>query len=270
MLDLTLTPNEIAIVALIGLIAGIVGGLAGIGGSLVMIPGLALVLGYDDESHSRHHAFMGGAMLVNVLVSAPAALSHARAGAVRMDLVRIILPVMVVTIVLGVWLSNQLSGERLKILLAGFISIYCVMNLLKVARRQGEPALSDERTFWALRGGIGGVTGLIAGLVGIGGGIIMVPALQLLAGVRLRHAIGSSSAIMAATAAVGAAMKVGTLSSVGRTPMEALAYAAALGPLAFLGGFIGAKLTHALPLQWVRVVISVLLLAAAAKLAGIW
>lgn len=259
---------DIAAVAMIGLVAGVIGGLAGIGGSLIMIPGLALVLGYDDESHSRHHVFMAAAMVVNVLVSAPAGIRHARAGAVRMDLLRVILPVMLMSIVVGVLVSNRLSGERLKILLALFISVYCVYNLVKAALRHGDPDVSLERRGWPVLGSIGGVTGFLAGLVGIGGGIVMVPALQMISGVRLRHAIGTSSAIMAISAVLGASMKVGTLESVGRSWTEALMLAGVMGPLAFLGGWVGARLTHALPLQGVRVVISILLLAAAARLAG--
>ncbi len=265
-----MTPTEIVIVAIVGLVAGLIGGLAGIGGSLVMIPGLALVLGYDDETHSQHHVFMAAAMVVNVLVSTPASIRHARAGAVRFELFRVILPAMLISIIVGVFVSNMFSGERLKILLAAFIAIYCVYNVIKAALRHGDPDLAGERKPWPLLAGIGGITGFLAGLVGIGGGIVMVPMLQMIARVRLRHAIGTSSACMAISAAFGASMKVYTLGEVGRSSMEALAYAAAMGPLAFLGGWLGARLTHALPLQGVRLVISVLLLAAAARLAGVF
>ena len=61
--------------AVIGLVAGWVGGLMGVGGSLVMIPGLTLLLGSE-----RQHLFQATAMIVNVAVVGPAALKPARRG----------------------------------------------------------------------------------------------------------------------------------------------------------------------------------------------
>jgi uncharacterized membrane protein YfcA len=74
---------------------------------------------------------------------------------------------------------------------------------------------------------------------------------------------------MCLTAVVGAGFKVGTLPEHGLSILDAFALAALMGPSAMLGAWLGAKLTHALPLGWVRGVISVVLLAAAAKLAGV-
>ena len=67
---------------------------------------------------------------------------------------------------------------------------------------------------------------------------------------------------------VGAALKLGTLSAVGRTPMEALALTAAMGPTAVGGAMAGAALAHRLPLRWVRLAITALLLAAAVRMAA--
>lgn len=264
-----MTPTQVIFVALIGLIAGVLGGLAGIGGSLIMIPGLALLLGYSDASHSEHHLYMAAAMVVNVLVSAPAALRHHKARSVRLDLVRIILPTMILTILAGVVVSNMIDGTRLKLFLAAFIALYAGATIVKVFRKQAEWSEADQRVTPPKLIFIGSSTGFVGGLLGIGGGIVMVPMLQSITRVPLRQAIGTSSAIMMVTAIAGSALKLSTLASQGQSPYRALWMAVGMGPTAVVGGWLGAKLTHTLPLQWVRAAISTLLLIAAAKLADL-
>ena len=90
---------QFLIVMAIGLGAGLIGGLAGIGGSLIMLPALAIVLGYSDEARTEHHLYMAAAMCVNILVAVPAAYQHHRKGAVRKDLVKVLLPSVGVAIV---------------------------------------------------------------------------------------------------------------------------------------------------------------------------
>lgn len=260
--------QQSALAAIIGLVAGIIGGLAGIGGSMVMLPGLAIVFGFvGDPEHARQHVYQAAAMTVNVLVALPATISHARAGALRRDLVLGLLPWMSAAILAGVLISNLVPGEQLKLGLAIFIGGYCLWNVYRVIRPRGphepEPAPPRRSTLAA----IGVVAGLVGGVLGLGGGVVTVPMLQLTARVRLRHAIAASSATMVLTAAIGAALKLGTLGEHAREASEALWLALAMGPMAVAGALVGAALTHALPLRWVRLTVSVLLLIAAVRMA---
>jgi len=261
---------DILVTALIGLSAGVIGGMAGIGGSIIMLPGLGLLLGFSGAERVEQHSYMAAAMMVNALVAAPAAVRHHKSKAVRFDVAKVLLPAMGLAIIAGVLLSNRFDGVWLTRLLAVFIALYCVSNLVKIALREGEHESVERSEVKPGRtAGVGAVTGMCAGLLGIGGGVIMVPLLQTVARVPLREAIGTSSAVMCITAVIGAAFKVGTLGGHGLPIVDAVALAALMGPSAMLGAWLGAKLTHALPLAWVRGVISVVLLAAAAKLAGL-
>ena len=262
-----MTVPEMLIAGLIGLTAGVLGGLAGIGGSIVMLPGLALLLGYSDEAKTDQHLYMAASMSVNVLVAVPAAIRHHIAGVVRIDAVRVILPTMACAILVGVWLSDREPGVTLRLLLAVFIAAYCVLNLVRLVRKKGETTVADERTDWHRLVTIGAITGLVAGLLGIGGGVLMVPMLQIFCRLPLRQSIGTSSAVMCLTALVGAIGKMSTLHTHGLEVGDALLLVLALGPTAMVGAWIGAKLTHKLPLPVVRGVISVLLLIAAIKMA---
>jgi len=263
------TPQDAIWSAVIGLIAGLLGGLAGIGGSMVMLPGLFLVFG-DNAEHSRQHLYMAAAMVVNVVVSIPATYQHWRAGAMRRDLAEWLLPTMTATMVAGVFASNRFEGDALRIMLAVFITAYCITNIIRAVRPIPGDDRPPERGGAGLLIGIGSITGFIGGLLGIGGGVLMVPALQLLRRVRLRHAIATSSLVMCITAAVGAALKLMTLDQHGHTPTEAWWLVLAMSPGAIAGAMIGAALVHALPIRIVRVLISALLMVAAAKLAGLW
>lgn len=264
-LDLTLVHALEA--AALGLIAGVVGGLAGIGGSMIMLPGLGLFLGYDEPERTVHHLYMASAMIVNVLVAAPAAWRHTLAKCVPGPIVRVVLPSMTLAMLVGVLLSDQIEGERLVLILAGFIAGYALLNLFRVVRPRKTPASHPPWPHRGLLAGIGGVTGLVGGLLGIGGGIVMVPLLQILARTPLRLAIGASSAVMVLTALVGSALKVWGLPSHGYRFTDALLLAAAMGPTAVVGSLIGARLTHTLPIKAVRLIISLLLLTAAARMA---
>ncbi len=265
---------QLALAGLIGLIAGIFGGLAGIGGSMIMLPGLAWVFGYPDGRASLHHVYMAAAMSVNVAVAVPSAIRHHKAGAVRVDLLRVILPSTVVAIIGGVLLSNRVDGAQLRLMLAGFIVFYCVTQLIALFRRHdkedGQAAKDPERAMPLRLVLAGALVGLVAGLLGIGGGVLMVPILQVACGVKLRHAIATSSAAICLSAAFGASLKLWTLSGHGESAGTALALALAMAPTAVLGAWIGAALTHSLPLRAVRVAIIVLLVVAASRLAGLW
>jgi hypothetical protein len=262
---------ELLPIAAIGLGAGVLGGLAGVGGSMLILPALGLILGYPDPKGS-HHLYMAAAMATNLVVSIPAAWRHWHAGAVRTDLVGTLVVATGSSLAAGVVISNRVSGWSLMLMLAGFQVCYCAWTLWLVARGLPEPGPEGERVTRGRLVGSAGATGLTAGLLGLGGGVLQVPLLQVLCGLRLRQAIGTSSAVICLTAVVGAGLKLwalpglvqtaGSASAVGR----ALELAAMMTPGAVIGALLGATLTHKLPLAAVRVLIVTLLLASAATL----
>jgi uncharacterized protein len=251
----------------IGLFAGVLGGLAGVGGSMIMLPGLHLMFG--EPTPSAHHLYMAAAMTVNIAVSIPAALRHHRHKAVRTDLLRPLVPITAVAMVIGVLIGNLFQGDSLRLALAGFLIVYCLMNIRHVLRRHQEPLREHERTSRGRLALAGAASGFVGGVLGLGGGVILVPILQTMCKVPLRQAIATSSAVICITAVIGAGAKLLTLDQQGESAAHALMLVLAMAPAAVLGGTLGAKLTHALPLRMVRVVITVLLLLAAAKLMGV-
>ena len=170
--EVTISAQNLAIIALIGLAAGLLGGMLGIGGSIVMIPTMSYVFGYDQ------HLYQAAAMVANVAVSLPAARRHHQAGAVKWDVVRFMIPAAVLFAFFGVYVSNLpvFSGQNGGLWLGRVLAMFQVyvigMNLMKMFSKQKDFTLEDAKTSKPASGVLGGVMGFTAGLLGIGGGAI--------------------------------------------------------------------------------------------------
>ena len=157
----------------IGLIAGVIGGLTGLGGSIIMLPGLAILIGFNDESHAEQHTYQAAAMAVNFLVAVPAIWRHTHAGTVRKKLLIRLLPPAVLFIIVGVLASDQIAGDSLVKILAGVIVVMVLVGELgrMLNKAQKNPLDDDERIRKSTPAivGTGIATGFLAGLLGIGG-----------------------------------------------------------------------------------------------------
>jgi hypothetical protein len=83
---------------------------------------------------------------------------------------------------------------------------------------------------------IGLVSGVASGLFGVGGGIIMVPAMMMLMGVPIKTAVGTSLAVIIPTAIIGTCKHF-------HQHNVSWPLALSLAPTALVGGYLGAWLT---------------------------
>ena len=115
---------------------------------------------------------------------------------------------------------------------------------------------------WALllAGAIGLVAGVLAGLFGVGGGILFVPTLTLVLGLTQIHAEASSLLAILPTAVAGA-WRQRRYGNVRWRP------ALILGLSAVIGVEAGVQIAEALPEHALRRLFGVLMLAVAAQLA---
>lgn len=250
---------EYLYLAIIGLLAGISSGLLGVGGSIVIIPCLALL--FPQQPYHQHAA---AAMIVNSFASALAAWRHYRVGYVQIAVVVRMLPAAIFGICLGVRLSNLrlfTAGhpEYLSRILGVFLIYVAVMNIRKLfgSGRDDDSHSAELPALGASWRALipGFVMGIPAGLLGVGGGFIAVPAQQIMIRTKLRNAIANSSSLIIFSAAVGAVYKNWTLSTVeGATVQQSLWIAGLLIPGAIVGSYLGALLMHISPIRVIRTV----------------
>ncbi len=269
----------VIILAVVGSVAGVLGGLLGIGGSIVMIPAMLFIFG-DRFGPEGMHLFQAAAMIVNFFVAISSAYRHYKAGALFAPTLKGMIPAAAVGSVAGVFLANLFTaGDTIWLvrIFGGFMLYVMAYNVWRMIRKQmGKPGL--DRTPPASRAGgwraglVGVPVGLGGGLLGIGGGVVAVPLQQMAMKMPLQRAIGNSSATIVFVALFGAIAKNVTLGQhvgAGGDPFsvwQSLTIAGVLIPTAFVGAYIGAHLTHTMPLGALRVAFAGLMLYAGLRL----
>jgi uncharacterized protein len=221
----------------LGLAAGTMGGLLGIGGGVLIVPGLVFFAGLSQ--HKAH-----GTSLVSALAIAVAALvRYSVGGNVDWLLAAGIAAGGVGGAILGARTANAIKGPALRRVFAVFllmVSVRMVLTGLSAGPAQAAShhvLASSTAVYWGIVLGTGVVTGFASGLLGVGGGIIMIPAMVLLLGLPQIRAQGISFAAMIPTALSGIRMhhRAGNVDlSVGKWT--------ALG--AAVGAVLGATLAH--------------------------
>jgi uncharacterized membrane protein YfcA len=107
---------------------------------------------------------------------------------------------------------------------------------------------------------IGLLAGILSGLVGVGGGILMIPLLIIFLGLTQHQAQGTALFAMLPPIGILAAMNY---YKEGFVKWE---YAAVIALTFVVGGYFGSKLSISLPEQTVRKVFGVIMLIGAIKL----
>jgi hypothetical protein len=267
-----MTLFDAAALLLLGLAAGWVGGLLGIAGSILMIPGMGLLFG-DDQFHLHQAA----AMLVNVFVVAPAVWQHARARAIDPGVVRWTIPAAVAGALGGVFLGNRRlfrgPGQGWLQLLFEALLAYEVFehgrrlwNGRRAADLDDPRAANRPHSALRLIGLVGLPTGGLGGLLGVGGGLIAVPAQQAFLRIPLRQAIANSAATIVCSSAIAAASKNASLGVHHLSFASAATLAAFLIPGALVGSWYGGGHVHRWPIRTLRFALVILLSAAAFQL----
>lgn len=256
------------ILSAIGVVMGLFGGLLGIGGSVVMIPALVFAFGENQ------HLYQGSAMICNFFVGASAVLVHKKAQVLVTDVIKWLVPAAAFGIIVGVGISNSpifaLDNSYLLARIYGFFLLYVIVyNCLRFRKPRGGVDgfdVSKIRRSVPLTVLCGLLTGIPAGLLGIGGGIVCVPAQQFFLRMPLKRAVSNSAAVIASIALVGAFYKNMTLPQHGIAIVESLKISAVIIPGAIVGAFLGGLGVHKLPSGVVRTVFVLLAALACYKL----
>lgn len=204
---------------LAGLATGVVLGLFGSGGSIIALPALLYLLEVEPKA----------AIAMSLGVVAVSALDNWRRGLVD---VRVALVFGLFALVMYAAAWRMLKPLRLAAPAGGVISVGGGAAALGGCREFSSPCMGHI----ALHG-IG--VGVLTGLVGVGGGFLIVPALVLLSGIPMKTAVGTSLAIVAAKSYAGFAGYLGAV------PIDWLLMGGFTAVTVF-GSFLGARFSNRL------------------------
>lgn len=186
--------------ALVGAAAGLLGGFFGVGGGIILVP-LLVWLGLGRH---RAHATSLASFIV---IATAGAISFGVAGAIDIRFGLAVGLGGVAGSVVGATLMSRLSSRTLAIV---FATVLLVAGLRMVFGGDPLPGTTELQLTSQLlvAVGVGMVSGLFAGLVGIGGGVVIVPAAVLLLGLDQHVAQGTSLLAIVLTAIAGSVVNL--------------------------------------------------------------
>ena len=179
----------VPLLLLAGAIAGVLAGLLGVGGGIVIVPALYHIFGYlgiDDAV--RMHLAVGSSLATIIPTSIRSVRAHQKRGSFDRDLFRAWVPGIVAGVLLGTWLATLADFAQLTLVFASVALIVAVYMAL------GSPdhKLRDGLPPNPLNSIIAAVVGSISAMMGIGGGTLAVPILNLF-GTPIHRSVGTAA-----------------------------------------------------------------------------
>lgn len=243
-----LSRRQITQALIVGLLAGVLAGMFGVGGGFLMVPLYVLWIGLDQR---KSHATSLAAV---VPIAITGAIGYATSGNVAWDAAIALLLGSVFGALYGVKLLGQVS---LKFLQIGFATLL-YLSAMRLIWSSNPHQLLDGWPSIILLVAVGFFAGVMSGLFGVGGGIVMVPALIIAAGLDSIAARGTSLAVI-----IGSAIS-GTWANLRKGNIE-IPYAVLSGLAGVPFTFFGVWLSHQIPQRITVILFSFILVAIATQ-----
>ena len=262
------------IVALLatGAMVGFASGLLGVGGGFIMVPVqffLLTSIGVDPTTAIR--VAFGTSLAVILPTAISGAIGHKRRGAVLTGPMAFMSISGIIAAFLGGTLASNMPGMYLRIIF-GFLVLVAGIWMLtaKYPEIYSEPRNGTLNYII-----IGFVAGILSGLLGIGGGIVLVPILVVIMGFNMYNAVGTSTAVIIFTSVGGIIAYI--LNGVNTTglPPYSLGYIniiqlLTLAIISVPTAQLGVKTSHALPEEQLRYVYIMVMFYIALKMIGVF
>ncbi|MDY6819997.1 MAG: sulfite exporter TauE/SafE family protein [Deferribacterota bacterium] len=208
-----------------GIIGGILGFILGIGGGIIIMPVLVLLLGYP------FHAAVPASLLAIVANSSVAAANNIEKGNVNIPLGLTLECATVFFAIVGGFLSLGLNEKYLIFLFSIAVLILAIIYIRDIFKNNNENDIKDykilnlekktyfsdyyydeiirERVFYNAKNIpisilFSSIAGILSSMLGIGGGFLKVPAMNLISKMPIKAATATSNFMISLTASAGA------------------------------------------------------------------
>jgi len=226
----------------IGLSLGLLGG----GGSILTVPALVYLVGQSP------HAAVSASLAIVGANSLMGAFFHRAQGTLNWRVALMFGGTGMVVSYLAAGLSKTFPPIDLMV---AFAVLMLVIGLFMLFQKRPENADRQMASLWKIVASGAGV-GLLTGVLGVGGGFLIVPALVVLVGLPMQQAVGTSLVVIAMNSAAG------FLGHLGGVPIDFhLIVLFIAGGIA--GAFSGARLSRFLKPEHLRRIFAVFVMALA-------
>ena len=179
------------ILLLAGSLAGIMAGMLGIGGGMILVPLLVFVFDLMKVSEALiPHLAIGTSLTTIVVTSLSSAKAHLKRGSFDKELLKHSIMPTTLGAGFGGLLAGSISGMVL-VMIFGFMAVVVSVRMMMPCKIHNENHQEPNRF---LIGNLTGLTGMISAMVGIGGGAMNVPLLNMM-GIKIHQAVGTSASI---------------------------------------------------------------------------
>lgn len=190
-----LNARTVVILIIVGLAAGFLSGMFGVGGGIIIIPALITFAGFEPRLAS------GTSLTTIVPLALVGVVSYAIEGHVSWVAAGLLALGALGGSQVGTWLLSKVRQKWLQLGFAGFMLVSVVMLFVVIPSRDSHIEITWGTALALVVTGF--LTGVLSGLLGVGGGIIVVPALMLGFGASDLVAKGTSLLMMIPTALSG-------------------------------------------------------------------
>jgi uncharacterized protein len=246
----------------VGFVAGLASTLLGIGGGLLMVPSMVWML------RIRQHRAVGTSLAVILPTAIAAAYRYDREAVARhlpgLDMGVILWLALggVIGAVFGAKLANAIGAKQLRRMFGVFVVLVGMWMIIRHMAQVPPGAHGPVDFARALElVCVGVLVGVISGLLGVGGGLVMVPALALIVGYDQHLAQGTSLAVIIPVSISGAFIHF-----LRGNVIWSLTLWLAIG--AVLGAWIMAGAVFNIPKEILRILFGVFLIAIGVSMAN--
>lgn len=245
------TRSAVERVVLVGVVAGFTSGLFGVGGGIIIVPALVLFASFDQKLAT------GTSLTAIVPIAISGIIGYATDGEVDFAAAAFIAIGAMAGAIVGTRWLKQIKAPVLQVVFAGVMLVTALRMFFGDADATGRGDLTVGMVIGLVALGL--ASGMLAGLLGVGGGIIIVPALSVIFGVPHVLAKGTSLAVILPTAITGTIRNV-------RSRLTDMRSAAIVGLAGVVTAWLASQLSLGLDPDLSQSLFAVLLILVAGQL----